>query len=129
MVSSFAVLFLLVACALRGLGLKIGKVQASTFTAIMLSSQVQARELDSGELLFKSNCAFCHAHGGTALVAPTAKKTLSLEDLQANGLGTKQSIVELLKKGQGLMPAFKKSDDEVSAVAEFVLDTATSGGW
>jgi len=60
---------------------------------------------------------------------PYSTVTLSLKDLKSNNVATVESIVKLMKSGKGLMPAFKNSEEDLQAVAEFVLDAAVGDKW
>jgi len=86
-----------------------------------------AKSLDQGQEIFSKSCSVCHSGGQSVFTDGT--KTLSLKDLQNNNVATVESIVKLMKSGKGLMPAFKNSEEDLQAVAEFVLDAAVGDKW
>ena len=86
-----------------------------------------AKSLDQGQEIFSKSCSVCHNGGQSIFTDGT--KTLSMADLHRNNLASLPSIVSLLKSGKGLMPAFKNSEVELQAVAEFVLDAAVGDKW
>ena len=83
----------------------------------------------------------CHAAGGNVVAR---EKTLSLADLQARGYaGGAAAVAALVERGAGKMPGFgescapkgqctfgkRLSQDEVAALADYVLATARAGTW
>ena len=86
-----------------------------------------AKDLVQGQEVFSKSCSVCHNGGQSIFTDGT--KTLSMADLHRNNLASLPSIVSLLKSGKGLMPAFKNSEEEVQAVAEYVFDTALGDKW
>ena len=79
-----------------------------------------------GAAIFSAKCAQCHM-GGKNVINPS--KTLSLADLTANGKDTVAAIVTQVTNGKAPMPAFKGilKDDEITAVATYVLEQAQAG--
>ena len=85
-----------------------------------------------GFAIFEAKCAACHAGGGNVL---NGGKNLKLDVLQKNGYGEQDAIVQLLRNGKGQMPKYqgaippvsKLTDEELEAVAQFVLEQAKAG--
>nr|ARW69235.1 cytochrome c553 [Polysiphonia sp.] len=103
----------------------------SLFTVFSLSNFLVFSEeidLDAGEQIFSQNCTACHA-GGKNSVNPA--KTLQLEDLSKYSKDTIEAIVNQINNGAGPMPAFagRLSDDEISNVANYVLNQAKNNSW
>uniref|UniRef100_A0A7S2WF81 Cytochrome c-553 n=1 Tax=Rhizochromulina marina TaxID=1034831 RepID=A0A7S2WF81_9STRA len=113
-----------------------GAAALAAVAAVVLPHAVSAADL--GEATFNARCAACHAGGGN-IIGYARGKTLQANDLEKNGFSTADSIVQLVKQGKGTMPRYYSadgsplpggslSDDEIQAVATFVLDRA-AGGW
>jgi len=79
-----------------------------------------------GAKIFAANCVACHAQGNNVLVAP---KTLKQEALEKFGMNSPEAIIAQVTKGKSAMPAFKGrlTDDQMQAVAAYVLDQSTKG--
>eukprot|EP00741_Cyanophora_paradoxa_P024420 tig00022075_g23579.t1 len=105
---------------------------ASVVLAAILSGALsaQAGDLATGEKIFETNCAGCHAGGGQ--VIPFAKfqgKDLSQKALKKFGYDSVEAIKGLLVSGQAPMPSYvegpqKLDDAQMEAVSEYVLERA-----
>lgn len=85
--------------------------------------------LADGASTFAGKCAACHIGGGNIL---NPAKTLSLADLTANGKASVDAIITQVTNGAAgppAMPAFGGilSDEEIAAVAAYVLEQAEAG--
>lgn len=81
---------------------------------------------ERGARLFENTCAACHAGGGN-VIGFARGKNLKSKALAKYGYDTKESIVQLMRDGKGIMPSYAKdklSDDELEDIAEFVLQRA-----
>ena len=94
--------------------------------AILISSPAYAADAAAGAQIFSANCAACHA-GGKNLVNPA--KTLSKEDLDANGMNSAEAIVNQVTNGKNAMPAFggRIAPDQIENVAAYVLEQSAAG--
>lgn len=81
----------------------------------------------SAETLFALNCAACHANGGNIV---RRGKTLKRKAMERNGYNTVEAIATLISQGKGAMPAYadRLSENEISAIAQYVL-TKSESGW
>ncbi len=78
---------------------------------------------ETGEALFKKNCAVCHVDGGN-IVNP--KKPLHKKEREANGVKKAADIIKLMRNpGPGMTKFDKKtvSDKDAHKIAEYVLKT------
>ena len=98
---------------------------ALLFLAAAPVSAAFAADLD-GAKIFKANCAACHAQGTNRV---NAQKTLKKDDLTAYDMYDHDAIVTQVTNGKNAMPAFsgKLGDDEIDAVADYVLEQADAG--
>ena len=86
----------------------------------------------TGEILFKANCASCHPQGGNIL---NPKKTLSRKDREANNITSAADIINKMRNpgpvpthpqewaGMKMFDKDKISDDEAQKIAEYILTT------
>lgn len=102
-----------------------------------LAADAAAAAVDAPAIFTKS-CAGCHQGGGN-VVSPG--NTLSLADLERNGLLSSEKLFEIIYSGKGKMPGYgencaprgactfaaRLSDDEVRALGDFVLQRASEG--
>ena len=87
---------------------------------------------DTGAAIFETKCAACHANGGNVL---NPQKTLDVKALEKYKYDEQAAIVQLLKVGKGQMPKYqgaippvsRLSDEDIEAVAQYVLDTSKAG--
>ncbi len=87
----------------------------------------QEVDLDEGAQVFSQNCSACHA-GGKNSVNPD--KTLQWEDLDHYKKDSVEKIMYQVRNGAGAMPAFDDlTDDEVTNVANFVLNQSKNNLW
>jgi len=79
-----------------------------------------------GAKVFSANCAACHMNGGNVVAAP---KTLKQDALKQNGMDSAAAIIAQVTNGKGAMPSFKArlSDEQIQAVADYVLSQAAKG--
>nr|YP_010618806.1 cytochrome c553 [Deltalsia parasitica]WAX02819.1 cytochrome c553 [Deltalsia parasitica] len=103
----------------------------SFFTVYRLtigSSFAEEIDLDAGAQVFSDNCAACHI-GGKNSVNP--QKTLELEVLSKFSKDSVDAIKLQVENGAGAMPAFgdRLSDEDISNVANFVLNSAKNNSW
>ncbi|MEE9412879.1 MAG: c-type cytochrome [Methylococcales bacterium] len=89
------------------------------FTAALMMTNLSANEV------FDKYCSSCHKNGGNIM---NPEKTLSQDHLTKNGKDNIGSISTLVAAGKAPMPAFGKqlSDEEIAAVAKYVIDQAKS---
>lgn len=89
-------------------------------------AEVQAKNLDNGEIIFKNNCNVCHV-GGNNIIIP--EKNLQLKTLEANGMNNLDAIVYQVINGKNGMPAFggRLSEIEIEKVAIYILDEFGKG--
>ena len=99
---------------------------ALTILVSLAFGQPAFAEVSAGAKIFNNNCAQCHAGGKNNVVAA---KTLKADALEKYGKNTVEAISLQVSKGKGAMPAFGKklSADEITLVANYVLDQAEKG--
>eukprot|EP00850_Spirogloea_muscicola_P017815 SM000156S02171 [mRNA] locus=s156:230958:232905:- [translate_table: standard] len=88
---------------------------------------VAAQDSAAAEQSFQKSCVGCHAGGGNILQSGA---NLTLSDLERNGVNSEDSIYSLIYSGRGRMPCTfgpRLSDDEIRALAAFVLQSAAAG--
>nr|WGH13035.1 cytochrome c553 [Echinothamnion sp.] len=100
----------------------------SIYTLSSYSSFAQEIDLDAGEQVFSQNCSACHAGGNNSL---NPSKSLKLDDLSLYSKDSIETIKYQIENGYGPMPAFAErlSDEEISNVANFVLNKAKNNLW
>nr|YP_010619581.1 cytochrome c553 [Tayloriella tenebrosa]WAX03594.1 cytochrome c553 [Tayloriella tenebrosa] len=98
------------------------------YTLTVRLSFAQEIDLDAGEQVFSQNCAACHVGGNNSVNPP---KTLKLEALSQYSKDSIEAIKYQVENGAGSMPAFadRLSDEEISNVANFVLNKAKNNNW
>ncbi|MBE9076230.1 c-type cytochrome [Romeria aff. gracilis LEGE 07310] len=79
-----------------------------------------------GAQVFSSNCASCHMGGGNVV---NRSKTLKQETLEQYDMASLEAITYQVIHGKNAMPSFlgRLSQDQIEAVAAYVLDQAGSG--
>ncbi|PZV17787.1 MAG: cytochrome C6 [Pseudanabaena sp.] len=99
---------------------------ALTLLVSLAFGQPAFAEVSAGAKIFNNNCAQCHAGGRNNVVAA---KTLKKDALAQYGKDTVAAIELQVTKGKGAMPAFGKklSKEEITAVANYVLEQAEAG--
>ena len=87
---------------------------------------------DTGETLFKANCASCHPDGDNIL---NRKKTLHKADREANNILTAEDIIQKMRNpgpatthpqewaGMKMFDKDKISDDDALKIANYILET------
>ncbi len=88
----------------------------------LISGAAMAAE-ESGEALFKKNCAICHVNGGNIV---NAQKPLHKKEREANGVKTAADIIKKMRNpGPGMTKFDEKtiSDKEAKKIAEYILKT------
>lgn len=101
-------------------------------TLIMPSSSL-ASSID-GSKLFEMSCSGCHSYGGNIL---NNRKTLKKDSLISNNVNELSKIVDIITNGKGQMPPYgsykspigniipaKYNDDEISSIANYILEQA-----
>jgi mono/diheme cytochrome c family protein len=101
-------------------------VSAALFAALVVGARAVATQGPDGAALYKQNCATCH--GATGAPAPAMAKALGIPTFDAALLGkvSEDSMVAVLKHGQGKnMKSFKDklSADQMVAVVKYIRGT------
>ncbi len=80
----------------------------------------------NGEKLFNANCSACHIGGNNVIIS---HKTLRKEALEKYEMKSIEAIRYQVINGKNAMPAFggRLSEDEISAIATYVLGQAETG--
>lgn len=80
----------------------------------------------NGEALFNANCSACHVGGNNVIIA---QKTLKQDALEKYAMNSLEAIQTQVVNGKNAMPSFKDrlTDEEVAAIATYVLQQAESG--
>lgn len=98
---------------------------AAAGMATLVNSNVQASNVsetatlsESGEELFKANCARCHGNSGEGGKGPN----LTTEKKKAKWKDSDEKLVAKIKKGGLFMPSFKDKlgDSDIKLIAEHV---------
>tara|TARA_B100000965_G_scaffold355692_1_gene333200 strand:+ start:61 stop:432 length:372 start_codon:yes stop_codon:yes gene_type:complete len=94
-----------------------------TFFYLSLPKELNAIKADSGESLFKHNCAGCHINGGNII---RRSKNLKISSLKRNGIDNQEAIAKIARQGIGIMSGYedKLKDNGDQIVAEWVLTQA-----
>jgi cytochrome c6 len=90
---------------------------------LLLSGGGASAESQSGEALFKQNCAACHANGGNVI---NPQKTLHKKSRDANNIKTADDIVKLMRSpGPGMTKFDAKtvSDKNARMIADYIIKT------
>lgn len=107
-------------------------IAGSVFLFLVFLTGPGFSEEQTGEALFKANCASCHPEGGNIL---NAKKTLSKKDREANNIITAADIINKMRNpgpvpthpqewaGMKMFDNYKISDDKAQKIAEYILTT------
>jgi cytochrome c6 len=79
-----------------------------------------------GAKVFSANCAACHMNGNNVV---NAAKNLKAETLKQYSMDSEAAIVTQVTNGKNAMPSFKSklSDEQIKAVAAYVLDQSAKG--
>ncbi|KAM3091708.1 cytochrome c6 PetJ [Phormidesmis sp. 146-35] len=79
-----------------------------------------------GQQIFNANCSACHIGGNNVIIA---NKTLRKEALEKYSMNSLEAIRTQVINGKNAMPSFKGrlQDDEIEAVAEYVLSQSEKG--
>ena len=88
-----------------------------------LPKELNAKEMDLGEELFKNNCVGCHINGGNII---RRSKNLKISSLKRNGIDNPESIAEIARQGIGIMGGYKDvlGDNGDLIVANWVWEQA-----
>ncbi len=80
----------------------------------------------TGAKVFNANCAACHMNGNNVV---DASKNLKAETLHKYNMDSIEAIATQVTNGKNAMPSFKSrlTDDQIQAVAAYVLNQAESG--
>ena len=110
----------------------IGRAFVAGGAALCMLTHQPAAVADTGAVIFETKCAACHANGGNVL---NPQKTLDAKALEKFKYNEQAAVVQLLKNGKGQMPKYqgaippisRLSDEDIEAVAQYVLDTSARG--
>jgi cytochrome c6 len=94
-----------------------------SIVGIILTGGIASGAEQTGEALFKQNCAICHVDGGN-IVNP--QKPLHKKEREANGVKTAGDIIKKMRNpGPGMTMFDKKtiSDKDAHKIAEYILKT------
>lgn len=93
----------------------------------------------TGAKLFEGSCSGCHAYGGNILPF-SSSKNLKMDALNKYGYNNVNSISDIIKNGKGAMAPYgqfisqtgniipaKFTDQEITSIAEYVLEKAADG--
>ena len=94
-----------------------------TFFYLSLPKELNAIEADSGESLFRFNCAGCHINGGNIL---RRSKNLKISSLKRNGIDNPEAIAKIARQGVGIMSGYEDElgDNGDQIVANWVWEQA-----
>ena len=94
-----------------------------TFFYLSLPKDLNALEVDSGENLFKNNCAGCHINGGNII---RRSKNLKIASLTRNGIDNREAIAKIARQGIGIMSGYedKLGENGDQIVANWVWEQA-----
>ncbi len=96
---------------------------AAGIGGLILGGGTAAEAEQTGEALFKQNCAVCHVNGGN-IVNP--KKPLHKKEREDNGVKTAADIVKRMRNpGPGMTKFDEKaiSNKDAKKIAEYILKT------
>ena len=90
---------------------------------ISLPNGINALDINSGESLFKNNCAGCHINGGNLV---RRSKNLKISSLKRNGIDNPEAIAKIARQGIGIMGGYEDvlGDNGDQIVANWVLEQA-----
>jgi cytochrome c6 len=91
--------------------------------SIILSGGKAVGAEQTGEALFKQNCAICHVNGGNIV---NAQKPLHKKEREANGVKTADDIIKRMRNpGPGMTMFDEKtiSNKDAHKIAEYILKT------
>ena len=93
------------------------------FFFISLPKELNGMDADSGENLFKNNCAGCHINGGNII---RRSKNLKLSSLKRNGIDSPEAIAKIARQGVGIMSGYEDElgDNGDQIVANWVWEQA-----
>ena len=88
-----------------------------------IKKEINAIETDSGENLFKNNCAGCHINGGNII---RRSKNLKISSLKRNGIDNPEAIAKIARQGVGIMSGYEDDlgDNGDQIVANWVWEQA-----
>jgi len=95
-------------------------------SAALVVSPALFGQAESGEAIYKRNCASCHAPDGSGQT--TMGRTLKIQDLRSAEMQKKTNaqLAEAIAKGKGKMPAYEKrlSNEQIQSVVGYIRDLA-----
>jgi cytochrome c6 len=98
---------------------------AAAFIAMMLSPALFGQG-ETGEALYKRNCASCHAPDGSAQTA--MGRTFKIGDLRSAEVQkmTDAQLADLIANGKGKMPAYGKrlTHEQIQSVVGYLRELA-----
>ena len=92
---------------------------------IMAASFAFAGAAQANEI-FENNCSACHKDGGNII---NAKKALTKEALEENGMYSVAAVKKIVSEGKSPMPGFSATLEEkqIDEVAAYVIEKAGTG--
>jgi cytochrome c6 len=117
----------------RGLGwvlvgsLILGSLSLGSGTAPAWAESVPAGyALGNGQLIFETQCAGCHIHGGNII---RRGKNLKLKTLERRHMDSIEAIAHIVRNGKMPMSAYQDTltEQEILDVSAYVLDQAQQG--
>ncbi len=94
--------------------------------ALVASPALFGQGTETGEAIYKRNCASCHGPDGSGQT--TMGKAFKLEDLRSAGVQklTDAQLADIVGKGKNRMPAYEKrlSHDQIQSVVGYLRELA-----
>ena len=105
---------------------RLALTKASLLIATVGLVVFPARSQSSGEKVYKSRCAICHAVDGSGNT-PTGKR-MHLRDLRSPEVQkqTDAQLIEIITKGKKDMPAYEKAlkEAQIKELVAYIRETA-----
>ena len=98
------------------------RIRMFAVCAALFACQARAQSSETGKAQYQARCVGCHGADGTG-----GGHGPAIVDVPRPRATTKPAVLELIRKGipdRG-MPAFQISDEEASAIADFVMSLKT----
>lgn len=103
-------------------GAGVGAFLTTMFLLIVISA---GAEYEQGKNIYENKCAFCHGIKGEGNGPAAAALNSPPSNFKSPGFWEENrdsSIIDTIKKGRGMMPAFDLSPDEIKAVIDYMAD-------